>query len=299
MSYDFHEQGVPEIQEATCAGCGQCVRICPDEVLAMDGDKPRAGAGLLLGCIACGQCMAVCPTASIGVSGRGMTPDDRIALPPAGQQATADQLEALMTARRSLRRFTTKDVPRELLDRIVRIAATAPMGIPPSDVGVVVFEGRRQVQSFAEDACRCFSRAAAFFHPVTLALMRPFVGKAKYEVFRDFIRPLLRFLPKMQGQGRDLFTYDAPAAIVFHHGPAGDASDSMIAATYAMLAAESLGLGSCMLGTTVALTQDKRLKAKYGIPPENRVGVTLIVGYPAVKFQYAVRRRLASVRYVN
>ena len=79
----------------------------------------------------------------------------------------------------------------------------------------------------------------------------------------------------------------------------GDPADCAIVATYAMLAAESLGLGSCMLGTAAALTQDKPLKAKYGIPPENKVGVALILGYPAVEFRHAVRRRLASVKVME
>jgi hypothetical protein len=49
----------------------------------------------------------------------------------------------------------------------------------------------------------------------------------------------------------------------------------------------------------VALTRDKRLKAKYGIPRANKVGVTLVLGYPAVEFRHAIRRRLASVNYLE
>jgi nitroreductase len=79
----------------------------------------------------------------------------------------------------------------------------------------------------------------------------------------------------------------------------GDAVDCMIAATYAMLAAESMGLGSCMLGTSVALTRDQRLKARYGIPPENKVGVTLVIGYFSVKFRHALRRRFGWLSYVD
>jgi nitroreductase/NAD-dependent dihydropyrimidine dehydrogenase PreA subunit len=295
MSYNFHERGVPAVNEATCTGCGQCVAICPDEVLAMDDGKPRPGNGIFLGCFACGHCMAVCPTRSISVTGRDLKPDDRIELPPPAARATADQLEALLVARRSVRRFTAEEVPRALLERIVRAVETAPMGIPPSDVGVVVFAGRRQVQAFAEEACASFARMARFLSPLMMAVMRPFVGKVQYEVFRDFIRPLLRMLPEMRSRGRDLFTYDAPAAMLFH----GDPGDSMIAATYAMLAAEALGLGSCMLGTTVALARDQRLRAKYGIPAESKVGVGLVLGYPAVEFRRGIRRRLAAAKWVE
>jgi hypothetical protein len=52
-----------------------------------------------------------------------------------------------------------------------------------------------------------------------------------------------------------------------------------------------------MLGTTVGLTHAKAFKAKYGIPPKNKVGLTLVLGHPAHKFRKGVRRRLASVKY--
>jgi ferredoxin len=297
MGFDFRELGSPAIDENTCTGCGQCVNICPDEVLSLNNGKARAGAGMFLHCIACGHCMALCPTGSIGVFGRGMRPDDRIDLPPEEQRATADQFEALVTARRSIRRFSPQEVTRELLEHVLRVASTAPMGIPPHEVGAVVFCNRCQVQAFSRDACASFTRMGRFLNPLILAIMRPFIGKYQYEAFRDFISPLLRMLPEMRKQGRDLFTYDAPAAMLFHIGPMGDPADCAIVATYAMLAAESLGLGSCMLGTTVALTRDKRLKAKYGIPGENNVGVMLVLGYPTVKFLHGIRRRLASVKY--
>lgn len=298
MGFNFNEPGRPAVNIETCTGCGQCATVCPDEVLSLENGKARPGKGIFLGCIACAQCVAACPSESITVAGRGMTAGDRIPLPPLAVRAGSDALEALMTARRSVRKFTPQAVPRDVLERIVRMASTAPMGIPPHEVGVVVFDDRRKVQAFSADCCASFERMGKFLSPLMLMLMRPFVGRAQYEVFRDFIRPLLKHLPEMRRQGRDAFTYDAPAALLFHCGPMADQADCAIVATYAMLAAESLGLGSCMLGTTAALTQDKRMKEKLGIPRENKVGVGLIVGYPAVTFRAAVRRRLAAVKFV-
>lgn len=299
MGFGLQEHGVPIIDEGKCTACGRCSSICPDEVIVRHDGKPRVAEGVFLGCIACGHCMAVCPSGAISVSGRGIRPEDRIELPASDRRATADQLEALMTARRSVRRFQAREVPREVVERIVRMATTAPMGIPPHEVGVVVFPDRAKVQAFAEEACGVFEKVGRFLRPIVLAMMRPFIGKHQYEAFRDFIRPLLLMLSRKRKQGRDAFTCDAPAAMLFHVGPMGDPADCAIVATYAMLAAESLGLGSCMLGTSAALTQDKRWKLKYGIPEENKVGVTLVFGYSAVEFRHGIRRRLASVKYVE
>jgi nitroreductase len=85
--------------------------------------------------------------------------------------------------------------------------------------------------------------------------------------------------------------------MLFHYTPTSDQVDTAIAATYAMIAAESFGLGRCMLGTPVALNQDPRLKQKYGIPKENKIGLGLLFGYPATDFRHGIRRQLCSVRF--
>jgi ferredoxin len=297
VGFDLREKGVPTVDPSTCTSCGLCIKACTDGVLTLEDGKVTVGEGIFVGCIACGHCVAVCPSGSITVAGRGMTPDDGFELPPAFQRATADQLDALLAARRSIRRFTAREVDRATVNRILEMTSTAPMGIPPSDVSAVVFRGADRVQAFAADACDAFRRMAWFFSPVMLAVMRPFMGKENYLAMRDFVKPLLQTLVKKQSEGEDWFTYNAPAALLFHHGPMADPADCHIAATYAMLAAESLGLGSCMLGTTVALNNAKPFKVKYGIPPKNKIGLGLVLGYPAVKFHNGVRRRLASVKF--
>jgi len=297
MGFDLNEKGVPTIDQATCTGCGLCVEVCGDQVLVLEEGKVQPGQGEFMGCIACGQCVAICPTGGITIEGRGMKRDDAFELPPAFQRATADQLDALLMTRRSIRRFKEQEVGLDTMDRILKMTSTAPMGIPPSDVGVVVFHGRENVQQFAADACAAFHSMSWFFHPVTLALLRPFIGKENYTAMRGFVKPLIDMLVKKRAEGIDWFTYDAPVALLFHHGPMADPADCHIAATYAMLAAESLGLGSCMLGTTVGLNQAKPFKAKYGIPPKNKIGLGLVLGYPANKFRKGVHRRLASIKY--
>jgi nitroreductase len=239
-----------------------------------------------------------CPKGAITVTGRRLRPEDAVELPPEDRRATADQLDGLLLARRSVRHFSPEEVDRPVLDRLLEITSTAPMGVPPSDVGILVFHGREKVRQFVADAMGVFRRQLKVFSPLVLTLMRPFYKKADYQMVRDFVRPVYRSYLADWERGKDRFCYGSPLVLLFHQDGMADQGDSYVAATYAMLAAESLGLGSCMLGMTVGLGYDKRFRAKYGIPVGDKIGLALTIGHPVARFRRGVRRRLASVRFV-
>jgi NAD-dependent dihydropyrimidine dehydrogenase PreA subunit/nitroreductase len=292
------ESPVPVIDRERCTNCGLCARVCPSDTLVFDRGQVRIDAGIFTGCIGCGQCMMVCPGGSIRVSGRGLDPDDLVDLPPPAMRATPEQFDAFLLARRSIRTFRDSPVGRNVIERILAMTATAPVGIPPSEVGIVVLHGRDKVRSFVSDAVAAFRRMKRFFHPAVLLLMRLFQSRADNALLRNFVRPLLTMIVQRWDAGEDVLFHDAPAALLFHSGPGSDPADVHIAATYAMLAAHSLGLGSCLIGTTVALNHVPSMKATCGIPEANQVSLGLILGYPPVVYHRSIRRPLASVHYL-
>ena len=298
MGLDFQESAVPTISLENCARCGDCAAICPTGTLTMDDDRVRVESRTFMGCIGCGQCMMTCSTGAITVSGRRFAPQDVVDLPPPAQRATADQFDGLLLARRSVRQFKEKEVDRELVERIVEIVSTAPMGVPPQEVGITIIHGRRKVRRFAEEMVAMFERTVPVFNPLILRVMRPFMAKAERAMIRDFVRPTMALLAERWKEGQDAFCYGAPAAMIFHGTPLSDPADTHIAITYAMLAAESLGLGNCWIGTAIALDHYKQLKSKYGIPKDNKIGGMLVIGHPAVEYGRSVRRKLASVEWV-
>jgi len=295
----YNESGTPVIDLKTCKRCGQCAAICPTEVLVMKEGCVVVGNDSPLGCISCGHCMMVCPEGSITVSGRGVSPDDLMTLPSDDSKATPDSLAALMEARRSVRRFSDRDVAPEDLDAIIEMAASAPMGIPPWDVGCLVIRSRQEVQKLAGEIIKGYEGFLRIFKPWVLSLMRPFIRRTTYEQFKHFIRPLAETLVAHRRQGNDSLFWGAPAAMVFHHSPYAGAIDAAIACTYAMLAAESLGLGTAMIGSAAPILQrNKALLKSYGLPEGNTPALVLILGYPAVRFKYTIRRRFSSVSTV-
>ena len=66
---------------------------------------------------------------------------------------------------------------------------------------------------------------------------------------------------------------------------------------HAMLAAHSLGLGTTIIGLIPPIVnRSKALRNRYGIPKDNRVLTSLILGYPKYRYRQSIRRDLAGVR---
>lgn len=286
------------IDASKCTDCGLCAEVCKGAPLCMVEGKLVVDRPRFFGCIGCGHCMCVCPQECIGITGRDMSSADVVPLPPPESRASFEQFYSLLLSRRSIRNFKDKAVEPEVIARIVDLAATAPMGLPPSDVEILVLDSREKVREFADDIITVIEKSRWLFSPLVNLLLRPFLGKEYYESVESFIRPAVDIFVEERAQGHDYLLYDAPLAMFFHTSPYADPADPLVAATYAMLAAESLGLGSCMIGTPAYFIKySKKLKQKYQIPNKNQAGIVVIFGYPRIKFRKALQRRLSKVTF--
>jgi len=282
-----------------CTACGLCTLVCKGGSLHEEAGKVQVDASRGLGCIGCGHCAAVCPRHCITVTGRDFTPRDVIPLPPRGQRAGYESLHALMRARRSVRNFKDEEVSREVIEQILRAASSAPMGIPPSEVGVLVLAGKDKVARFRRELLVAARAMKRLFSPPMLWLFKPFLGRENHRMMKAFVLPVLDTYLAKDKEGTDWFFYDAPLALYFYGSVWADPADTVIAATYAMLAGESLGLGSCMLGFPGHLIKhSKPLKDRYKLPMKLQPGLVVVFGIPAIPFQRAVKRRFSDIRYV-
>lgn len=294
-----NETGKISIDFEKCNACGLCVSVCKDFSIVMSESSVIVSENPLFGCVGCGHCMAICPTGAIEIQGRTLSPDQLFDLPEKEKSANYEQLTALLERRRSIREFKDKEVEEELVEKILSAARTAPMGLPPSDVNVLVLRGKDKNRDFANDFCTYLSGMKWFVSDWFLTIMRPFWGKANDEMFRGFVKPVFKAYTENMEQGINLVTYDAPLALYFYGSPYTDPADPIVAATYAMIAAESMGLGTCMLGTIHPLLQNgkkaQQFREKHGIRYKSREGLFVVVGYPAVQYKKGIRRSFASV----
>jgi Fe-S-cluster-containing hydrogenase component 2 len=294
------ESGEIRIDASKCTGCGKCVEACGGFAVALADGKVKVRETDTYGCYACGHCMAVCPNEAIRIFGRTLSPDDVFDLPPAESAANYIQLLALLQRRRSVRKFTDRNVEPETVEKILEAAKTSPMGYPPSDVNVLIFDTKEKNRQFAEDFCVYIKGMKWLVSEWFLRLMRPFWGKRNDEIFRKFVRPAFEIYIGEMEKGVNLLNYDAPLAMYFYGSPYCDPADPIIAATTAMYAAESLGLGTCMLGAIHPLIQygskAKKFRKKYDIKFKSREGVFVIFGYSAVKYRKGLKRTFASTK---
>jgi ferredoxin len=292
------EKAEIRIDSVKCTGCGLCVSVCKDFSLILKDGKAQVSNEPMFGCIGCGHCMAICPEGAIEIHGRTLSPDDLYELPSREQASNYEQLLALLQRRRSIREFHDKSVPADMIEKILAVARTAPMGLPPSDVNVMILDSREKNRAFANDFCSYLEGMKWFVSDWFLALMRPFWGKSNNEMFRGFVKPLFRVYTEGMKNGDNLVNYDAPLSMYFYGSPYTDPADPVVAATYAMAAGESMGLGTCMLGAIHPLIQNgkraKQFRERHGIKYTSREGLFVIFGFPSVKYKKGIKRTFAS-----
>lgn len=291
------------INESKCTGCGLCVEVCKDFSLVIKNKKAKISENPFFGCFACGQCMAICPHDAISIKGRYLSSDDLFTLPNLNETANYDQVNHLFQRRRSVRDFKDQPVEKEVLIKIIEAVKTAPMGLPPSDVNILVMENKQKVRQFAKDFCVHLENMQWFVSNWFLTFMRPFWGKSSDNMFRGFLKPLIEGYVHNMKSGKNMVTYDAPAALYFYSTSFADPADPIVAATYGMIAAESLGLATCMIGGVHPFIQKgasaKKFRIKQNIRYKSKEGLILLIGHSKYKYQKGIRRSFANVDFLN
>lgn len=295
----FYDCAEVKINRDKCTVCGLCIKVCKGAPLFIEDNLIKVDHNRVFGCIACGQCMAVCPNRAIEIDGRDMTSQDIIEMPKVQDRSTYENLKALMLSRRSVRDYKQQNVEKEIIENILEAASTAPNGLGSSDVEVLVLDKKEKVQEFTKDMIDILRKNAWLLSPIMLKIYRPFIGKDSYDSLKTFASVAINTFIKNYDEGRDWLMYSAPLAMYFHASPYADPVDPHIPATYAMLAAQSLGLGSCMLGTPNILLNffGRKVKEKYGIAAKNKSGLMVIFGYPDIHYSFSLKRRLANIKY--
>lgn len=287
------------VDRNTCKGDGICAEICPEDIFEiLDGHAATVEARTD-SCILCGQCVAVCPTGSIQIPKMPIEDFQELRRQPFGY----DEFLDFLSLRRSVRTFKDRPVERDLIDKILKAAATAPMGFPPHTTQVLVIDRREEMDFLLQALVRDYGAMhKGFSNPVTRAMIRLSAGAEDYATLKNWILDVSKHANQAYRRDRsDRYMYRAPVLMLFHANRwmISYEENAHLVCSHAMLAAVSLGLGTTILGIVPpTVDRSKILRKRYGIPKDNRVITSLILGYPKYNYKKGIRRKLAGVRYV-
>lgn len=233
------------IEKTQCIGCGKCIRGCPMGVFVPGEKTPQIHPRRR--CIQCMHCAAGCPRKAI----RFEELETAVVYP----SMPGEPLERLIRTRRSIRHYSAKLPPKELIQRALDTANYAPSGKNQRAYRYTVVWGAQQVQAL-RDHC--------------LRLCEEF-GEAPE-------------LPRLQAKGTDLLTCGAPCMIVAWSPE--DALNPVLDPAVSMAQLELLlvhaGLSTCW-GGYLRQVSDRfpEIRARLGLPKNCRVRCALMVGYAA------------------
>jgi len=282
----------------TCNGDGICAEVCPENALVLVNQKAATVESRAGSCIYCGQCVAVCPTESLQMPKLEMEDFRRLQKRPFGY----DEFYEFLRMRRSVRVFKDQPIERGVIEKVLHAAATAPMGFPPHTTEVVVIDDREELDFLLEEMVREYdSMIKAFSTPVGRAFVRLSAGAEDYLLLKDHVLENVQFANELfHHNGTDRYMYRAPVLMMFHGSRWGISHEenAHLVCHHAMLAAVSLGLGTTIIGVIPPIVdRSKALRERYGIPGENKMITSLVLGYPKYKYRRGIRRKLAGVTY--
>lgn len=291
------------IDAEKCIGCGLCVKVCPSRTISMDGGKAIVSGKRSL---SCGHCAAVCPVNAITVQAIDGTVYRFATFPcdnswiPYGEYETA-ALVRLMASRRSCRNYSDKPVDRDILDDLIKIGITAPSGTNSQLWTFTVLPTRNTVTALGERCAAFFDKLNRMSENRFLRGLLKIIGKPELdEYFREHHDSVSQALHEWKKSGVDRLFHGARAVILVGSKPGASCprEDALLATQNILLAAHSMGLGTCLIGFAVeAMKRDISIKRFIGIPDDEKIYSVIALGYPDEPYRRMAGRKRFVQRY--
>jgi len=162
----------------------------------------------------------------------------------------------IIKARRSIRKYLDKPISKEIIDKLIEAAKWAPSGMNEQPWGFIVVQDKLLIKELSD-------RSIPYINKMIEGNPK-FIGYKKRMKVKDF----------------NIF-YHAPCVIII----LGRAdvffyqNDCAMTAQNLMLAATSMGIGSCWVGMMSTLDKDKWFRENFQLPDNYRVVAPIALGY--------------------
>ncbi len=257
-----------------CTKCGFCEKVCPAYIIEIKNDYPIEK--FPEDCIECGHCVAVCPVDAI--IHKNMDLDDF--KPIINSKISFDQFNNLSRNRRSSRRYQKKQIPDEILNKIMDSVRYIPTASNAQELKYLVINNQEQLNKIR------------FEMEKKLAFIGKFIPKYKMRLEKSRI-------DRKNGIEQDIFLRTARCFIIIYSKGKGKNWDAGIAAYHIALAAKTLGLGSCIIGYHIGFSRlFKTVRTASLIPKKHKVFASIGLGYPNIKYKKTCSRKPIDVKII-
>jgi len=173
-------------------------------------------------------------------------------------------------SRRSVRSYTDQKIPKKILEEILEAARFAPSALNKQPWKFIVITNKPLLDEISASITNSIKKIYALSPLLKLIVPR----------LRD--EKTFAALKKTATNADDTVFYNAPALIFIVSNKKGSwvHTNCSLAAENMMLAAHSLGLGSCFIGRCDMLPKDKKLCKKIGLRSGYKIHASLVFGYP-------------------
>jgi nitroreductase/NAD-dependent dihydropyrimidine dehydrogenase PreA subunit len=295
--FDMLENSKIIIDIDNCKYCKACANECSFFIL--DSDSMNFADTMEEECIECGKCVAVCPENVIKLKfHKEETLKD---VPSKDDLPSFKSLINLFQTRRSLRQFKKNPVPKELIEDILNQAVKySPTGHNQENVHFTIVQDQDILKKLSEECTNQVRNLIKTFEDpqgrkALKAAFPPSLIKKVEEVLPAFKNHI-----KEIDKGREVWRRDAEIIII--HSPKNALTgmeNCALAACHIMLAAETLGLGTCSLGYITNFFNEFKPVAKIvKIPLKHFVGYTLAIGYPKARYYRIPARKPIKVKWI-
>ncbi|MBW2970856.1 nitroreductase family protein [Candidatus Woesearchaeota archaeon] len=192
-------------------------------------------------------------------------------------------IETIM-GRKSIRSYEKKPVPKDLIKIIIDAGNSAPCTMPFQSWRFVVVEDNSLKHSLVE----------------TIEPLRKSALESMKEIMPEVYENAVRMYEEAE-EPKDLVFYKAPI-IIYVIGPAANAIDCALCCENMMIAAASLGLGSCYVGFGAMVKANKQAMQVLELKEGERIYGPIIFGYPKeeskAKSKVRIKKQPARVKWV-
>lgn len=329
---------VIRVDEDKCNGCGRCVRSCPIQLLIIDNDTCRHNERYdHFRCITCQNCEAVCPQEAIKIEGdyrvhRGFWKNDHLYSGSKTYPVSLDQkddtpeaassghrlteTERIIFRRRSVRLYKKKQVPREMVERVLEAGRFAPSAGNNQPWKFIVIQDKAvidEIDKRVKQFCKIVMHATLPHQWVTKQ-----VPGDKQATLKPWQKVVYQLLLRLRGPNEldpralgginaivsdpDYHTFfHAPTLIILLADRRGIGSidlDTGICGQNMVIAAHALGLGTCYVSLIDGLQGFPRFRKKLGITAPFEIVTSLTLGFPQGKVDNFVEREQLRVQWI-